>query len=108
VHLGALGVDAEGRKHPLGLWEGTTENKGVCQAQLRNLIGRRLSVETAKLFVIDGGKGSACAIVATFGEQALIQRCRVHKRHNVLDHLPQSGRTSIGRRLDRAWAQPDT
>ena len=23
----ALGVEADGRKHPLGLWEGTTENK---------------------------------------------------------------------------------
>ena len=105
--LVALGVDSEGRKYPLGLWEGTTENKAVGQALLRNLIERGLSVETARLFVIDGGKGLRAAIVATFGEQALIQRCRVHKRRNVLDHLPQSERTFIGRKLDRAWAQPD-
>jgi putative transposase len=105
--LVSLGVDAEGRKHPLGLWEGTTENKAVGQALLRNLIERGLSVETARLFVIDGGKGLRAAIVATFGEQALIQRCRVHKRRNVLDHLPQSERTFIGRKLDRAWAEPD-
>jgi hypothetical protein len=31
-----LGVDADGRKHPLGLWEGTTENKTVCNALLGN------------------------------------------------------------------------
>ncbi len=28
----SLGVDAEGNKHPLGLWEGSTENKTVCQS----------------------------------------------------------------------------
>lgn len=36
----ALGVDADGHKHPLGLWEGSTENKTVCQALLNNLIER--------------------------------------------------------------------
>ena len=28
----ALGIDSAGRKHPLGLWEGTTENKATCSA----------------------------------------------------------------------------
>lgn len=36
----ALGVDAKGHKHPLGLREGTTENKGVSRALLSNLIER--------------------------------------------------------------------
>ena len=52
----ALGVDADGRKHPLGLWEGSTENKTVCNALLGNLIERGLHVEQPRLFVIDGGK----------------------------------------------------
>ena len=38
----ALGVDADGRKQPLGLWEGSTENKTVCNALLANLIERGL------------------------------------------------------------------
>ncbi len=38
----ALGDDAEGRKHPLGLWEGTIENKTVGNALLGNLIERGL------------------------------------------------------------------
>jgi len=37
----ALGVDADGHKQPLGLWEGSTENKTVCNALLANLIGAR-------------------------------------------------------------------
>ena len=103
----ALGVDAEGRKHPLGLWEGSTENKTVCNALLGNLIERGLDPEQPRLFVIDGGKAIRAAITATFGKHGIIQRCRVHKRRNVLDHLPQSERAFIGRKLDQAWKEPN-
>jgi transposase-like protein len=58
-----------------------------------------------RLFVIDGGKGIRAAVKATFGERALIQRCRIHKRRNVLDHLPEVERTFVGGKLDRAWRQ---
>jgi len=103
----ALGVDADGHKHPLGLWEGTTENKTVCTALLSNLIERGLDPERPRLFVIDGGKAIRAAIVGTFGSHAVVQRCQVHKRRNVLDHLPESERTFIGRKLDQAWRETD-
>src|SRR5438445_551627 len=41
----ALGVGADRRKHPLGLWEGTTANKTVCNVLLSNPIERGLSIE---------------------------------------------------------------
>ena len=88
----ALGVDADGRKHPLGLWEGTTENKTVCNALLGNLIERGLTIEQPRLFVIDGGKAIHAAVMSTFGTYAIIHRCREHKRRNVLEHLPQAER----------------
>jgi putative transposase len=103
----ALGVDAEGRKQPLGLWEGSTENKTVCNALLANLIERGLDPEQPRLFVIDGGKAIRAAVVSTFGKHGVIQRCRAHKRRNVLEHLPQSERTFIGRKLDQAWKEPN-
>jgi transposase-like protein len=103
----ALGVDAEGRKHPLGLWEGTTENKTICNALLGNLIERGLDPEQPRLFVIDGGKAIRAAVISTFGKHAVIQRCRAHKRRNILEHLPQSERTFIGRKLDKAWRETD-
>ena len=37
----------------------------------------------------------------------MIQRCPVHKRRNVLGHLPQSARPSIKRALDEAWNATD-
>jgi putative transposase len=105
--VAALGVDADGYKHPLGLWEGSTENKSVCQALLNNLIERGLDPEQPILAVIDGGKAIRSALKATFGERVLIARCRAHKRRNVLDHLPEDQRTFIGRKLDQAWAERD-
>lgn len=48
----ALGVDADGRKHPLGLWEGSTENNAVCQLLLSNLVERGLDRERPLLVVI--------------------------------------------------------
>jgi len=103
----ALGVDADGRKHPLGLWEGTTENKTVCNALLGNLIERGLHVEQPRLFVIDGGKAIRAAVMSTFGTYAVVQRCREHKRRNVAEHLPQAERVFVSRKLNKAWSEPD-
>lgn len=101
----ALGVDSAGIKHPLGLWEGTTENKTVCRSLLSNLIDRGLDPERSVLFVIDGGKGIRSAIRAVYGELAPVQRCRAHKERNVTDHLPKTERLFIARKLRAAWAK---
>ena len=36
--------------------------------------------------------GSYAAVTQTFGPAALVQRCQVHKRRNVLEYLPESQR----------------
>lgn len=103
----ALGIDAKGGKHTLGLWEGTTENAAVCQALLSNLIERGLPTDRALLFVIDGGKAIRKAIRDTFGALAPVHRCRLHKRRNILDQLPDGLKPLVGRKLDAAWAKED-
>ena len=47
--LVALGIDEEGKKHVLGLWEGATENAVACTALLANLVERGLNVNRAML-----------------------------------------------------------
>ena len=53
VHIGehclvvALGIAADGQKHVLGLWEGVTENAGLCQRLLANLQSRGLRTAAA-------------------------------------------------------------
>ena len=105
--LVALGVDAEGRKHILGLREGATENATVTTALLEDLVARGLDTRPGILVVIDGGKALATAVTRVFGDRALIQRCQVHKRRNVLDHLPQQDQGWVNARLSAAWALPD-
>jgi putative transposase len=105
--VGALGVTDDGTKVPLGVVEGTTENKAVCTRLVADLAERGLDASRGVLFVIDGGKALERAIRAVFGAKALIQRCRQHKERNVTDHLPEAERPLVQRRLRAAWANPD-
>ncbi len=105
--LVALGVDSDGKKHPLGIREGNTENAAVAKALLDDLVERGLPTDRALVFVIDGSRALRQSIDKTFGALALIQRCPVHKRRNVLGHLPQTARPSIKRALDEAWNAND-
>lgn len=107
VVLVALGFDAQGRKHVLGMREGSTEKTQVVRALLSDLIDRGLDADAPRLWVIDGAKALRRAITETFGETALVQRCQEHKRRNVLDHLPDELHPSVGRALRDAWATQD-
>lgn len=99
----AIGVDFRGKKHVLGLWQGTTENSEVCGALIDNLIDRGLDPNQGYLAVIDGAKGIKKAIETKLGNKTLIQRCQFHKRKNVLDHLPESHHSDISRRIQSAY-----
>lgn len=103
VVLVALGVDDQGNKHVLGLAEGATENAVVCASLLANLHERGLIQDRPLLFVIDGSKALAKAIRAAYGSRALIQRCQVHKRRNVLEHLPKPLHAQVGSQLSAAY-----
>jgi putative transposase len=85
----AVGVDATGHKHVLGLREGATENAAVATALLEDLVRRGLDPARPRLFVIDGSKALRSAIDAVFGADPLVQRCRNHKQRNVTSHLPK-------------------
>lgn len=87
--IGAVGVDAQGQKHVLGLREGATENAEVAKALLQDLVARGVTPSRHRLFVIDGSLALRSAITAVFGAGHPIQRCRNHKLRNVLGHLPK-------------------
>jgi putative transposase len=98
----ALGITTDGIKVPLGLWDGSTENKRVCVELLANLVERGLDCDQGVLVVLDGGKALRAAVDAVFGPVA-VQRCVRHKERNVLDHLPERDRAVVKRRLRAAW-----
>ncbi|HEY1461083.1 MAG TPA: IS256 family transposase [Casimicrobiaceae bacterium] len=103
VVLVALGFDTEGRKHALGIREGSTENTRVVRSLIAELIERGLDAETPRLWIIDGGKALRRALTEVFGARALVHRCQEHKRRNVLDHLPENMHASVGRAMKDAW-----
>ena len=106
--VAAIGVDANGDKHPLGLVEGATENATTVQALIDNLVERGLDPTVRRLFIIDGAKALSKAIRRTFGRDAAIQRCQIHKARNILERLPKSMHASVRRVLRQAgkWTTP--
>lgn len=83
----AVGLDAAGEKHLLGLKPGDTENAAVVKALLADLAERGIRQDKRRLFIIDGAKALRSAIQSVYGEAALIQRCRTHKVRNVLEAI---------------------
>ena len=108
VHFGesvcvvALGIDAEGVKHPLALVEGSTENATVVTDLLVGLRDRGLDVTRPVLVGIDGAKALRKAVFDVF-DHPVIQRCQLHKIRNVQDRLPQRLRGPVGTKMRAAY-----
>ena len=103
----ALAITADGTKKPVGLWDGSTENKTVVRSLLADLVDRGLAFDDGLLVVLDGAKALSAAVREVFGAEALIQRCTLHKRRNVADHLPDKDTAWVDAKLVKAFSHPD-
>src|SRR3984885_11440973 len=103
----ALGIGCDGCKTVLGLREGATENTAVVSSLLSELLERGVDFTTPRLYILDGGKALAAAVRKHAGESAFIQRCQVHKKRNVADHLPEQHKADVKRKLQNAYALVD-
>lgn len=91
----ALGISTEGKKMVLGFWEGATENNDICKELLADLERRGLKLSSRILFITDGGKGIIKALRDTFGKKLLLQRCTIHKDHNLQKHVAKKYRKQV-------------
>jgi putative transposase len=105
--VAALGIDEYGRKMILGIRQGATENATVVGELLADLVDRGLDFSQPRLYILDGGKALTAAVKKHAGESAAIQRCQVHKRRNVLDHLTEEQKPAVAKTLNAAYAQED-
>jgi len=103
----ALGITEDGQKRLLGVRQGATENAAVCTALLEDLCGRGLDTSSPTLLVLDGAKALHAAAKRVWGRNALIQRCQVHKKRNVQEHLPQKHWPELSRQLAAAYHATD-
>jgi len=105
--VAALGIGEDGRKTILGIRQGATENATVVSELLTDLVDRGLDFSVPRLYILDGGKALTAAVKKHAGESAAIQRCQVHKRRNVLDHLSDEQKPGVAKKLNAAYALED-
>ena len=105
--VAALGIDEYGRKIILGIRQGATENATVVGELLADLVDRGLDFSQPRLYILDGGKALTAAVKKHAGESAVIQRCQVHKRRNVLDHLTDEQKPAVAQKLNAAYTLED-
>mgnify|MGYP001020789576 FL=1 len=103
--IAAMGIDSEGRKRILGLAEGGSENSEVVKALLADMVERGLDASEPRLYILDGGKALHKAVKDTFGKKAVIQRCQVHKKRNVLSYLPESEQANVSLAMTTAYRE---
>ncbi len=103
----AVGITITGEKVILGMIQTAGENGSVCGDFLKSLAARGLRYDSGLLVVVDGAKGFHRAVRDVFAGYALIQRCRWHKRENVLKYLALSRRAAIRRKIQAAYQEPD-
>ena len=103
----ALGIGCDGTKTVLGIREGATENATVVSALLSELVERGLDFSTPRLYILDGGKALHAAVRRHAGEAAFIQRCQVHKKRNVVDHLPDEHKADVKKKVQNAYAMSE-
>ena len=99
----ALGITMDGLKIILGVEQIHSENSRAIEQWFDKLIARGLRFEEGILFIIDGSKGIRKAVERKFAQYAIIQRCRWHKRENVVAYLDDSQQVLFRRRLQLAY-----
>ena len=104
--IAAVGVDAEGHKHVLGIQQGATENAAAVEDLLEQLVARGVKPDAKRLFVIDGAKALRVAINKVFGPQHPVQRCRNHKVRNVAERLPDDQKEQVKAAMRASYRLP--
>lgn len=99
----AMGITMDGEKIILGIEQVHSENGNAIGQWFDRLIKRGLKYESGVLFIVDGSKGILKAIKNKFGEYAIMQRCRWHKRENVVSYLSDADKVVFRRRLQKAY-----
>ncbi len=95
--LVALGVDEDGQKRVVDMRLAVSESGAAWGGMIESLERRGLPEPT--LVVSDGHAGLKKA--TKLWDETRIQRCTVHKLHNLLEHCPKHARAELKRDYDR-------
>jgi hypothetical protein len=86
ILVAAIGVDAKGDKHPLGLTEGATENAATVQSLIDNLVERGLKADC-----------STIRMISSFSAAGYLIRRPPHPQSRLMGWSAPSSRPTLGR-----------
>jgi transposase-like protein len=102
----ALGIDIDGRKTVMGLRKRATENNAVVSELLGDLTPRA-GLQRAPAVCARRRKGANDSSAASCRPGGDDQRCPIHKRRNVIDHLPEEHQSAVKKKLQNAYAMTE-
>ena len=105
--LGAVGIDATGRRRIVGLRAGAVASVDNVRGLIDEVVARHTGQVPPAVFIIGEHPEIAAALKERFGQSILIQRCQHEKRRRVLGLLPPSEQSPILEGLLDAYASPD-
>jgi len=105
--IGAVGIDTDGRTHPLGVIEGATETAATVPALIDTLIERGLDPAGTGLFIVEGAKALGTVLRRTVGADVPIPRCPIHKARTIIDRRPARDHKRVRQALRDAGAMED-
>jgi len=80
-------------------------NKNKVAKQTKQIkLSFNLNADRPMLVVLDGSKALRSAVERFFGKRTKVQRCQIHKRRNVIDHLPGQYHAEYERKIKAAYA----
>ena len=107
----AIGVDADGEKHVLGIWLSRTPPGSAAEGEGARFWGsvmadlRNRGVRDILIACVDGLAGFAAAITAAF-PQTVVQRCVVHLIRNSLRPVARRDAAAVAAELRKIYTAP--
>jgi len=99
----AMGVDISGSKNFIGFSEGSKENFEVVKSLLDTFDEKNILFTKNIICVLDGSKALEKAIKNKFGDRVFIQRCKIHKKRNILAKLKESYHADFNIKYNRIF-----
>ncbi len=96
----AIGISTDGVKQVLDFELGSSENGEVCRVLVSRLVTRGFEARHGLLAVLDGAAALKNAVLAFF-EDAVVQRCLVHKERNIRARLSRRHWGELAMRFKR-------
>jgi len=105
--LGALGIDASGRRRLVGLASGSPRDRSRVEALLAEVVVRHVRKAPPSVCFVGESPEVHEAVRNTFGQSVIVQRCPWEKRRQTIDQLPPSLQPGVLEELLAAYALLD-